>query len=111
VGAAHGDPAFVARAATSVPFDQAVSDAVHPIQVVEYGGDYFVFSGHHRIYALRNLHTPPIPPAPVAVRVQLFTPQEFANFPDAEAAFRGNLPVILALILGSLAVNAMFPIV
>ena len=111
VGSAHWDPAFLVDAQKYVPFDQAQSDHPQAIQVVEYDGDYIVFSGHHRIYALRNLHTPPHPPAPATVRVQVFTAQEFANSPNADAIFRGNIPVIMTLIQGALATNATFPIV
>ena len=109
VGVAHWNPGFVAQAQRCVPFDQGVSDAVQPIQVVECNGEYFVFSGHHRIYALRNLYMPSHP-APATVRVQVFTAQEFANFPDADTAFQGNVLVIMVLIQGTLATNATFPI-
>lgn len=111
VGTGHWNPGFVAHAGSFVPFDQAASDAARPIQVVEYNGGVFVFSGHHRIYALRNLHIPPCPPAPATVRVQLFSTHEFANSPEVEPVFRGNLPMILTLIQGALAVDAKFPIV
>ena len=110
VGSAHWDPDFILDAQKYVPFDQAVSDAVQSIQVVEYNGDHFVFSGHHRIYALRNLHTLPHSPAPGTVRVQVFTVQEFASFPNADAGFRGNVPLIMTLIQGALVTNATFPI-
>ena len=92
-------------------FNQSQSDQTQAIQVVEYNGEFFVFSGHHRIYALRNLHVPPHAPAPPTVRVQVFSPREFANSPDADAAFRGNIPVILTLIQGALATTVSFPIV
>lgn len=110
VGPAHWDSDFILDAQKYVPFDQAESDRIQPIQVVEYNGEYFVFSGHHRIYALRCLHMPPLVHAPATVRFQTFTPQEFATFPYVDKVFQGNGPFILTLIQGALAANATFPI-
>ena len=110
VGVAHWDAGFLPTAQRYVPFDQSQSDHVQAIQVVEYNGEYIVFSGHHRIYALRNLHVPPHPPAPATVRVQVFTPQEFATSSEADTIFQGNVSVIEELIQGTIAANATFPI-
>lgn len=110
VGTAHWDPAFVTIANTFVPFNQTLSDAVQPIQLVEAGGEYFVFSGHHRMYALRNLHTLPQQVAPATIRVQVFTCQEYAAFPNADPVFRGNLSLIQVVIQVARTANATFPL-
>jgi RHS repeat-associated protein len=100
-------PQSVARAQSTVPFNQALSDAVQPIQVVEYNGRYYVVSGHHRIFALRFLHTPPNI-APGTVGAQLFNPQEYVNYPHADPTFRNNLNNLMNLITNSEATNATF---
>jgi hypothetical protein len=110
VGTAHWNRTFVVDAQKCVPFDHAASDAIQPIQVVEFNGEYFVFSGHHRIFAIRNLYLLSHPAAPATVRVQIFTPSELANSPDADVAFQNNVPIIMALIHNSLTTNALFPI-
>ena len=53
----------------------------------------------------------PTPPAPATVRVHVFTPQEFADSPDADNIFQGNVPLIMALISGTITTNATFSIV
>ena len=102
-------PASVARAQRTVPFDQALSDAAQPIQIVEYNGNQYVVSGHHRIYGLRNLH-PPGTPAPSTVRVQVFTPEEYVRYAGADSTFRNNMSNLMAVLRNSEAAGATFPI-
>jgi hypothetical protein len=102
------NPPSVARAQNTVPFNQVLSDAQQAIQVVEYNGNYYVVSGHHRVYALRNLH-PPETPAPATVRVQVFTPEEYARFPNADPVLR-NMDNLMNFIRNSEAAGARFPI-
>jgi RHS repeat-associated protein len=102
------NPASVARAQNTVPFNQTLSDAQQAIQVVEYNGNYYVVSGHHRVYGLRNLH-PPETPAPATVRVQVFTPEEYVRFPNADPVLR-NMDNLMNVIRNSEAAGARFPI-
>jgi len=101
-------PQSIARAQNTVPFNQALSNANQPIQLIEYNGNYYVVSGHHRIYGIRNLHTPPNAP-PSSVEAQVFTPQEYAQYPGADPVFRNNPQNLMNVINNSESAGARFP--
>ena len=99
-------PQSVARAQRTVPFNQALSDADQPIQIVMYKGEQFVVSGHHRIFGVRTLH--PGSTAPKTLRAQVFTPEDYIKSPNADPIFRNNLKNLESVLENSRSANASF---